>query len=74
MSNLAKYMPLFPQQLFGLIMTMFFVTLLILCLYYGVIKKQKAGKAPTNKIMMFLEIYYSAFDRLFTQVMSGKNH
>ena len=64
---------LFPAQLIGLLMTTFFTTLLILCLYYGVIKKQKKGSAPSNKIMVFLEVYYSGFSNLLTKVMSGKN-
>jgi len=62
-----------PSQLIGLVMTSFFTTLLLLCLHYGVIKKQKMGSAPTNKLMVFLEIYYSGFSNLLTKVMGGKN-
>ena len=69
-----EFMSLVPAQLIGLIMTMFLTTLLILCLYYGVIKKQKMGHAPSNKIMVFLEIYYTGFSNLLTKVMGGKNN
>lgn len=60
-------------QMIGLVMSTFLTMLLILALYYGVIKKQVAGEAPTNRIMMLLEIYYSGFSNLFKNVMEGKN-
>lgn len=61
------------QQFIGLVMSTFLTAILIISLYYGVIKKQTAGKAPTNKIMMLLEIYYTGFSNLLNNVMDGKN-
>jgi len=70
MGNLNEIL---PSQLIGMIMSTFFTMLLLLTLHYGVIKKQKNGHAPSNKIMVLLEVYYSSFSNLFTKVMSGKN-
>lgn len=61
------------SQFLGLVMTTFFTMLLLLTLYFGVIKKQKNGEAPTNKIMVLLEFYFVSFTDLLDNVMMGKN-
>jgi len=61
------------SQFLGLVMTTFFTMLLLLTLYFGVIKKQRNGEAPTNKLMVILEIYFTSFADLLDNVMMGKN-
>ncbi len=61
------------SQFLGLVMTTFFTMVLLISLYFGVIKKQKNGQAPTSKIMVLLEMYFTAFTDLLDNVMEGKN-
>lgn len=73
-SNSKEWWSVFASsQFLGLVMTTFFTMVLLLVLYFGVIKKQRNGEAPTNKIMVLLEIYFTSFSDLLENVMSGKN-
>lgn len=60
-------------QLLGLVVSFLLTVILILSIYIFVIRRQRVGEAPTNKVAMALEAYYVGFINLLKGLSGGKN-
>ncbi len=59
------------SQVIGLLVSTGLTLILLFALYYFVIRKQEEGKAPTNRMMVFLEMYYEGFRKLVRSLSGG---
>lgn len=59
------------SQVIGLLVSTGLTLILLFALYYFVIRKQQEGKAPTNRMMVFLELYYEGFRKLVRSLSGG---
>lgn len=61
------------SQVIGLLVSTGLTLILLFALYYFVIRKQEKGGAPTNKMMIFLELYYEGFRKLVRSLSGGEH-